>query len=72
MTAQNFDVQAVRIAELLANIEKVNTMISMHLLHTKDQSTIKQYQYQRNTFLQELKTLMLPYHLSVKLEDAEY
>jgi hypothetical protein len=70
MAAQNFDVQATRIAELLDNIEKANTLIVMHQEHTKDQSMIKQYQYHRNTFLQELKQLMQPYHLSVQLEEA--
>ncbi len=67
---QNIDIQATRIAELLENIEKVNTLILMHQTHTKDQSMIKQYQYHRNTFLQELKSLMQPYHLTIQLEEA--
>jgi hypothetical protein len=70
MLTQNFDIQATRIAELLENIEKVNTVIDMHQTHTKDQSMIKQYQFHRNTFLQELKSLMLPYHLLVQLEEV--
>ena len=69
MAAQNFDIQVVRIAELLDNIEKANNIITMHQKHTKDESMIKQYEYHRNTFLYELKELMQPYHLSVQLEE---
>jgi hypothetical protein len=68
--ATDFDIQVTRIAELLENIEKVNTIIAMHQQHTQDQAMIKQYQYHRNTFLQELKQLMQPYQLSVQLEVA--
>jgi flagellar hook-associated protein FlgK len=70
MSAQDFDIQVIRIAELLENIDKVNNQIAMHELHTQDESMIRQYAFHRDTFVQELKQLMQPYHISVQLEAA--
>ena len=69
MITQDFDLQVIRIAELLENIDKVNGMIGMHQEHTKDDAMIVQYAFQRSNFVQELKQLMQPYQLIIKLEE---
>jgi hypothetical protein len=59
------NIKWVRIAELLQNIEKVNTMIEMHEQVTHNQSMIRQYHCQKDEFLTELQSIFIALKLTV-------
>lgn len=63
-------VQKINSAEILGvleRIQKVNYMISMHKLHGET-SMVKQYERQREDFLEQLQTLLAELQIEAKLK----
>jgi hypothetical protein len=63
-------VQKINTAEILGvleRIQKVNYMISIHQLHGET-SIVKQYERQREDFLQQLQTLLAGLQIEAKLK----
>ena len=50
-------IDTTEIVGVLEQIQKVNYMIDIHRLH-QEESMVKQYERQRNSFLEELKLLL--------------
>ena len=59
-----------RITDIIEQIEDLNRMIDLHTTNNGDQSTIDQYVFMRNNFIQELNQLMGEFHLDVKLKSS--
>ncbi|MBP6812108.1 MAG: hypothetical protein KA138_11345 [Saprospiraceae bacterium] len=59
----------IRIAELIENLEKLAQLIDLHKQTTRNASMIKQYEFKRKEFVDELQGLFKP--LSLRLEMTE-
>ena len=60
----------IRVAEILENIETINKQISLHKETTKSVFMIRQYQFKRGEFMQELQGLLEPIQLFVGMKVA--
>lgn len=59
----------IRIAELIENLENVSKMIDLHRQVDQHESMVKQYELQREEFVEELRDIFKS--LSVRLELTE-
>ncbi len=59
----------IRIAELIEHLEKLAHLIDLHKQTTQNASMIKQYEFKRKEFVDELQGLFKP--LSLRLEMTE-
>jgi hypothetical protein len=60
------DERSIRILDLLEQLKRVNQMISMHLNLENGDFMAEQYERQKRQFVNELKTMLLDYDLSVE------
>ncbi|MEM9885949.1 MAG: hypothetical protein AAF849_08660 [Bacteroidota bacterium] len=67
---QELDIKYIQIAELSQNIERLNEIIQLHQQTTRNQSMIRQYQFKRQEFIEELKSMLESLQLRVSLAMA--
>ena len=61
--------RVARISDIIEQVEELNKMIDFHRGHEGDESTISQYEYMRNEFVEELNKLMKEFKLDVRLSE---
>jgi hypothetical protein len=61
------DPKKIRILDVLDHIERLNTLIKLHHQETNSLLMVKQYTHLRLRFLNELKTLLYDFELSVEM-----
>lgn len=66
---QQMSARQIRIAELIENLEKLAQLIDLHKQTTQNASMIKQYEFKRKEFVDELQGFFKP--LSLRLEMTE-
>lgn len=66
---QEMNPRFIRIAELIENLENVSKMIDLHRQVDQHESMVKQYELQREEFVEELRDIFKS--LSVRLELTE-
>ncbi len=59
-----------RISDILEQVDKLNNMVDYHKNESKELSMMRQYQAMRSEFLEELKTLLTNFHISVKIDEV--
>jgi len=67
---QQMSARQVRIAELIENLEKIAQLIDLHKQSTQNASMIKQYEFKRKEFVDELQGLFKPLSLRLELTEA--
>jgi hypothetical protein len=67
---QQMSARQIRIAELIANLEKLAHLIDLHKQTTQNASMIKQYEFKRREFMDELQELFKPLGLKLELTEA--
>jgi hypothetical protein len=67
---QSMSARQVRIAELIENLEKLAQLIALHKQTTRNASMIKQYEFKRQEFVDELQGLFKPLSLRLELMEA--
>lgn len=67
---QQMSVRQIRIAELIENLEKLAQLIDLHKQNTRNESMIKQYEFKRKEFVDELQRLFKPLSLRLELTEA--
>lgn len=60
----------IRVVDILDQIGKLNSLISMHSTESKSELMIKQYQNMRQQFLEELKAILFDFQLNVEVLKA--
>lgn len=66
MNKVEIDEKIIRISDILEQIEKLNNMVEFHQTHSGDDSTIRQYEYMRQQFVEELDELLKSFQLTVQ------
>jgi hypothetical protein len=61
----------IRVADVLEQIEGLDKMIVLHKEQSPDDSMLKQYQYMRHQFYQELVGLMKEFHFKISEEKPQ-
>ena len=69
MEAIDKEEKVARISDIIEQIEDLNRMLDFHRSHQGDSSTITQYEYMRNAFVEELNELMIDFKLDVRLTE---
>ncbi|MFN0036299.1 MAG: hypothetical protein ACKVUS_14640 [Saprospiraceae bacterium] len=67
---QLMNVRQIRIAELVENLENLAHLIDQHKQTTRNASMIKQYEFKRKEFVDELQGLFQPLSLRLELMEA--
>lgn len=60
----------IRVVDILEQIGKLNSLMSLHKNETQSELMIKQYQNMRQQFLEELKTILFDFQLNVEVLKA--
>lgn len=67
---QAMSARQIRIAELIENLEKLAQLIDLHKQTNRNASMIKQYEFKRKEFVDELQGLFKPLSLRLELTEA--
>lgn len=68
--SDNTHEKITRISDILEQVDKLNNMVDFHKNESKELSMMRQYQAMRSGFLEELKTLLTDFHISVKIDEV--
>ena len=63
MAANETNKKTTRISDILEQIEELNKLIDFQRTHHADASTIRQYEFMRKTFVDELSGLLKDFKL---------
>ena len=64
------DDKKIRVVDILDQIGRLNSLITLHTNETQSVLMIKQYQTMRQQFLEELKTIFSDFQLNVEVLKA--
>ena len=64
------DDKKIRVVDILDQIGKLNSLITLHTNETQSALMVKQYQTMRQQFLEELKTIFSDFQLNVEVLKA--
>ena len=64
------DDKKIRVVDILDQIGRLNSLITLHTNETHSALMVKQYQTMRQQFLEELKTIFSDYQLNVEVLKA--
>ncbi|MBC7774947.1 MAG: hypothetical protein H7246_05860 [Phycisphaerae bacterium] len=67
---QSMSTRQIRIAELIGNLEKLAQLIDLHKQTTRNASMIKQYEFKRKEFVDELQGHFKPLCLRLELTET--
>lgn len=70
MIAIQTEEKIARISDILEQVDKLNNMVDYHKNESKELSMMRQYQAMRNEFLEELKTLLTDFRVSVNVDEV--
>jgi len=70
MIAIQTEEKIARISDILEQVDKLNNMVDYHKNESKELSMMRQYQAMRSEFLEELKTLLTDFRVSVKIDEV--
>jgi hypothetical protein len=59
--------KTIRVVDILEQIGKLNSLISVHKNESKSELMMKQYDNMRQQFLEELKTILFDFQLNVEV-----
>ena len=66
MIHADLDEKIARVSDLLEQIEELNQLLDFQKANNADASTIRQYVYMRDTFVQELSHLLKSFRLELQ------
>jgi len=65
MAHNDLDEKIARVSDLLEQIEDLNQLLDFQEANSADPSTIRQYEYMRDVFIQELRSLLKSFRLEL-------
>ena len=60
----------IRVVDILDQIDKLNSLITLHNKETQSALMVKQYDTMRQQFLEELKAILVDFQLNVEVLKA--
>ncbi|MBP8240544.1 MAG: hypothetical protein KAX50_11310 [Saprospiraceae bacterium] len=65
MVHTDLDEKIARVSDILEQIEDLNQLLDFQQSNGADASTIRQYEFMRDTFVQELRSLLKSFRLEL-------